>query len=475
MTDIDATAQPDLYQSATSGEYLRRIITETDMLSVDSAGDLMVEGCGAASLLQTFGSPLHIISEATLRLNYRRMFRMLAKAWGNRVGILYAIKANPHPAVRAILNQEGAGGDCFGYGEIFATFAGGADPRMISLNGANKTRRDLDEAVRRGIQVNVDDVGEVAELVDICTSRNASVRVSIRLKILPEEYKDRHADYFGGREGAYEQLASWKWGFSEDSAANLVARILAEPRLQLTGYMAHTGRVRNDPASYAEYTREFGRTVVALYERTGFWPPLIDIGGGWARRRDPESRSYVIGSFELEDHIDAAMAALKGELSRTGMPVPELWTEPGRAMVGNAGLLLGTIGRTKEDLGRCWVSVDISTNNLVRIDTSASAYHVLSASAMDRPFDGKALLVGPTCTESVINPAWRTPRGLRPGEAVAVLDTGMYSEAVSNQFNSIPRPATVLVSGGDAELIRERETVEDLFDKCIVPARLKRN
>ena len=114
-----------------------------------------------------------------------------------------------------------------------------------------------------------------------------------------------------------------------------------------------------------------------------------------------------------------------------------------------------------------------STNNLVRIDTSSSAYHVLSAQAMNRPFAVKAYLVGPTCTESVINPNWRTRLDLLPGEAVAVLDAGMYSEAVSNQFNSIPRPATVLVCAAKAELIRERETVEDVFAKCSIPSRLR--
>ena len=400
------------------------------------------------------------------------MHRALARAWGNRVNVLYAIKANPHPAIRAILNQEGAGGDCFGYNELFATFLGGADPRTVALNGNNKSPRDLAEAVKRGVIVNIDAASEIDDLVDICSRTNRTVRVNIRLKVLPEEYKSREADYFGGQESAYERLAAWKWGFSEDSAAGLIARIAQHPVLNLVGYMAHTGRVRNDPASYEEYTRAFGRIVVSLYERTGFWPSVIDIGGGWARRRDPESRSYEIKPVRPEQHVDIALAALKHELSGAGMPAPELWAEPGRLIVGNAGILLGTVGRTKEDLGRRWVSVDFSTNNLLRIDTSDSAYHVVSACGMDRPLAGKALLVGPTCAESVINSGWRVPEGLSSGEPVAVLDAGMYAEATSNQFNSIPRPATVLVSGTSAEIIRERETVEDVFAKCSVPHRL---
>jgi diaminopimelate decarboxylase len=130
------------------------------------------------------------------------------------------------------------------------------------------------------------------------------------------------------------------------------------------------------------------------------------------------------------------------------------------------------VGRIKQDLGHVWVNADFSTNNVMRVDTSGSAYHILAASGMHRPFSGTGRVVGPTCAESLLAEDRSMPENLRSGEPIVLLDAGMYSETTSTQLNGIPRPATVLVGGGSAEIIKERETVDDVFAKCRVPVRL---
>ncbi|MBM3571711.1 MAG: hypothetical protein FJX52_05005 [Alphaproteobacteria bacterium] len=140
-------------------------------------------------------------------------------------------------------------------------------------------------------------------------------------------------------------------------------------------------------------------------------------------------------------------------------------------MIGNAYVLLTRVGTIKHDDGLCWVHVDASTNDFMRIETSKAWYHILPASRMDLPMDRVADIVGGTCIPSILGAARPVP-DLQAGDCMAVLDAGMYAEAISNQFNSIPRPTTVLVSEAGCEVIKQRETVDDLFARHVVPGRL---
>ncbi|MBN1221933.1 MAG: hypothetical protein JXB23_01700 [Candidatus Aminicenantes bacterium] len=134
--------------------------------------------------------------------------------------------------------------------------------------------------------------------------------------------------------------------------------------------------------------------------------------------------------------------------------------------------MLARVGAVKHDLGMTWVNLDASTNNLMRIDTSQSAYHVFPASGMHRPATEHVTIVGETCIDSIFA-ANRLMPVLHRGDPVVILDAGMYAETVSTQLNGIPRPATVLVNGTEAEIIKERETVEDVFAKHRIPPRLQ--
>lgn len=446
------------------------LIEPDSALRIDQAGELTIEGQTVSSLLERFGSPCYAISESTLRSNFRRFHRAFASRWPGDVAVLYAIKANNNLAIRAILHEEGAGGDCFGMGELWATFEGGADPEKIVLNGNGKSTAELREALRLGVRVNVDNEAEIGELSALAQELGTTARVNLRLKVLPEGL-DQVSDYFGLN--VLEWAREYPWGFGVEQAARLVARILTTPSLELHGFHVHIGRGLREPEFYAAWSEEVAKVVARIHDLTGFAPTLLDIGGGYARHRDPESRSLELNPYTVEEYAEAITGALLGGFTKAGLPVPALWLEPGRYIVGDSVTLLGTVVAMKRDIGRVWVTADFSVNNLMRIETADSRYHVIPASRMLDAAAETVNVVGALCLGAPIGRNVRLP-ALEVGDRLAVLDAGMYAETSSTQMNGVPRPATVLLNGEQAEVVKRRETVEDVFAAHRIPDRLRR-
>jgi len=217
----------DLSSEQSPAEKLSKVLTQTDNLRVSDSGDLMIEGCLAEDLLKQFGSPLYVVSKTTLRDNFRRVYRAFSEFWPSSINILYAIKANNNLAIRAIMNQEGAGGDCFGEGELHATFAGGADPSRVVLNGSNKSPELIRKAVGMGVAVNIDSEDEITFLKQFARDLNTTARAKIRLKVHTEKFNAITSDYFG-----VDKLADYvkrvKGGFSLDTAEIIKERETVE-------------------------------------------------------------------------------------------------------------------------------------------------------------------------------------------------------------------------------------------------------
>ncbi len=462
----DAPAAASTGPSALDG-----ILTATDYLSAGADGTLCVDGCDAGALLEQFGSPLFVISERTLRHNYRRFRAAVVERWPwAPVNVLYAIKANNNLAVRAVMAQEGAGGDCFGEGELYATFAGGADPDRVVLNGSNKGYELLQDAVEANVRVNIDGEDEIGFLGEIAQKLGATARVNLRVRAIPDELGDQVSDYTGAP--IVQKTLDNQWGFSAAHACELVERIRRTPGLELEGYHHHLGRLLPGVEFHRTLANSLMRCVQEIFERTGFAPKLLDVGGGFPRQRDPESRQLRLDPTPIEEYIEAVTGELAAGFDRLGLPKPALWLEPGRFLAGNGAVLLGTVGEVKRDFGRTWVHADFSINNLMRIETSRSAYHVLAASRLTDPPSEDVKIVGSLCTGSPIARDYPMPK-LHRGDVLAVLDAGMYAETVSTQLNGVPRPATVLVNDATAELIKERETVLDVFARHRIPTRLR--
>ncbi|MER9121443.1 hypothetical protein NKH93_33810 [Mesorhizobium sp. M0954] len=468
MTEIPAERE---FLGSKPREHLTKVLTRTDPIEVSPDGDLIFDGYKAEDLLSEFGSPLYVVSEQTLRENFRRIKGGFERLWPNKVVVMFAIKSNNNPAIRAVIHQEGGGGDCFGLGELHSTFMGGADPDRIAMNGSNKTEAELRAAIEKGVNVNIDAVGEIGMLDTICADLGKVGSVALRIKCSPDSLVSSSSDYLGLARDVRTFLLREKWGFSVDAAVELVPEILKCRNLRMRGFSLHTPRFTQNPGLFATCTRAFAEAVIRIRDTTGYVPELIDIGGGWPRDRDPESRKHLLNTSSVENFAEAAVASLLDTFNIRRMPVPELRLEPGRFIVGNAVMLLGRVGQIKRDCGEVWVNVDFSTNNLPRIDTSGSAYHFLPASGMDRPYAEVSQIVGSTCIDSRMADNWPVPK-LAMGEPVAILDAGMYADSASTQFNSVPRPATVMISNGAVHMIKRRETVEDLYRNTSVPEHL---
>ena len=460
----------------TSAGRLRAVLSPSDELAVSDDGELMIEGARSSDLIARFGSPVYVFSEATLRTNYRRARAAFAAAWPGPVNVMFAIKCCPNFTVRAVLFDEGAGGDCFGIPEIEATFAGGADPAKIALNGGNKTPEELDRAAKHGITVNMDCAEEIDLVAAAARRAGKRIPVSIRLKVMPPEFTEFTSDAFLITGDFRAGLRRWKWGVGEETAVAMIERLRTIGGLDWTGWHAHYGRMSNRLENYRAFHGELGRMIGAIHARTGATPRVIDIGGGWARERDPESRSAGTRGAPVEDQASESVGALRLNLEAAGLDPSAiaLWVEPGRYIAGNAALMLTRVGMVKRDMGFVWINVEASENNLPAVCKEGSANHVTVATGMHRDETMEADVVGPICIPSVLAEGLKVPEDIATGDIMAILDAGFYAEGEASLINSVPLPASVLVSDGKAELIRRAQTWREVFAAQIIPDRLRR-
>ena len=454
----------------TSEQFLRRVLVESDQLSVLPPGELAIEGSRVSDLLSAYGSPLFVMSDTTLRQNVRRIRNAFESEWQAPVNIMYALKCNPNFAVRAVMHEEGAGGDCFGLGELEATFAGGADVDKIALNGSNKSDTVINRAIDLGVYINIDSEAEAVQIERLAARKQKEVRVNIRLKVIPEEYRNYSSDLINFSGDFREELRRLKWGVNEQTAVRMINNWASYPHLTLTGYHTHLGRLSQKLEDRVSYDREFGLVISRIFLETGFEPNLIDIGGGWPRDRDPESGSQELNPYSIEEYAKGTCRALRNSFMEAQIPLPELWLEPGRYIAGNAGTLLTTIESIKEEGNFKWVYVDASTNIMPLIGAVVEGTYncVVSATKMWEQIKDKADVVGPLCIPSVLHADCPLPP-VTKGDIIAILDAGMYAESDSNQLNWIPRPATVMVKDNLVGLVRQAETLESIFSTQRLP------
>jgi diaminopimelate decarboxylase len=446
----------------------------SEFIGADAQGRLYIEGCAARDLVRRFGSPLYVTSEAQIRHNYRRFVEAFGTRYReNRVLVLYALKANNNLAVRRIFHQEGAGCDCFGVAELWATFAGGADPRSVVLNGSNKPEEELREAVRLGVTVTVDCLEELEMLNQLAVAQGRVVPIHLRLKPRLEGF-DGVYGMFSDAVDVSHVVQTWKWGMTFAEALATARRAQGLPGVELAGLHCHIGRQTGQAAPYRAQVRAVVEQAAAMREQTGWTARVFDLGGGFAHGRDPEGRQSTAKVPPIEEFAETLTAALRAELHRLSFPPPVIEFEPGRFLVGNTTVLLGTVGIVKRtpELGRVWVNLDCSTNQLTRIMSRGDYYHIVAADKLNEPPTEQVDIVGPLCMPDVLG-SQRVLPPLQRGDLVAVLDAGMYAETTSSQFNGQPRPATVLVHGDAAEVIKTRDTVDDVFAHHRIPPRLQ--
>ena len=454
-----------------TGRSARDVVGRDGAIRVDEYGTLWIEGRAAPELAEEYGTPLYVTSEAQIRANVRRLREAFETRWP-RVTLLFATKSNANLAIRHVLVEEGVGGDCFGLGELTLSLRAGVAPELLVLNGSNKQLPELRAAVEAGVTINLDDPSELDAVAGL--ARELGRPADVCLRVLPFSYADP-ATLDPELANIAADTSHDKWGMDRQTIVDVVPKALESEWLRLRGLHLHVSRLRATPEAFELAARLIATCIAELHDRFGWQPELLDFGGGFPHERDPESGapsgSHAVGA--PEEYAEAVTSTLRAALADRSLREPNLLLEPGRRLVSNATVLLTSVGRVKRlpTGSTTWVNVDASTNHCPRVALQGYYYEIVHATKGCDAGELEVSVVGPTCVPDALGEQRSLP-ALGPGDLLAVLDVGGYAEVLSNQFNLLPRPATVLVDGDTCEVIRRRETIDDLLATQVVPERL---
>jgi diaminopimelate decarboxylase len=399
-------------------------------------GVLCAEKLPLDAIARRFGTPCFVYSGAAIEAAYGAFAAALR---GRDAMVCYSVKANSNLAVLALLAKLGAGFDIVSGGELARVLAAGGDPRRTVFSGVGKTDDEIALALRRSLLcINVESESELERVARV--ARRLGRRAPIALRVNPDIDARTHPYISTG-------LKRNKFGVPHGDAERLYRRAAAMPGIEIAGIGCHIGSQMLAPAPLAASARR----VVALVERlarAGIALRHIDLGGGFGIRYRRE-RPQPAAAF-----VRACLAALKGR--------PEsLILDPGRSIVGNAGVLLTRIEVLKRSGTRRFLVVDAAMNDLIR----PSLYGAWHEIAPVRKKAGKGAVydvVGPVC-ESADFLGHGRRLAVAEGDLLAVHSAGAYGMVMSSNYNTRPRAAEVLVRGSKAHLVRRRETVRELF------------
>jgi diaminopimelate decarboxylase len=441
----------------------RRYIDE--VLSI-ADGHLWIEGCDTTDLASQYGTPIYVVSETQLRANCRQLGALFGGYW--RVGpveLLPSLKANYTMALRQILNDEGAGCDVFGHGELQAALWSGVPGDKISVNGSAKNARLIELAVSVGARITLDSEQEL-DLVFAATERQQKT-ANIRLRVRPD-YRDLTGTSDLLPAMTIREAANiYKPGIEVSAAVRVGHRVLQHPNTRLTGLMTHLGRHSADPAVWSTMARTFGSVVVQLSDAWSPWRPLeLDIGGGFPAPRDP-SNPARLAAPPLENFAESTTGALLHALHAGGIDPAGmvLQIEPGRSLFANCGIHLSRVCHVKRQdrpVPRTWIELDTTEMFLPDLFMEHAYFRPLFASRADAKCLERVEIVGQSCNFDLLARDVEAP-AVACGDVIAFLDTGAYQDAAASNFNALTRPATVLVTEKRSALIKRHETLEEIF------------
>jgi diaminopimelate decarboxylase len=401
-----------------------------------SGGELHAEGVALAAIAERFGTPCYVYSRAALEGSFRAFDAAFA---GTRHLVCYAIKANSNLAVLNILARLGSGFDIVSGGELARVIAAGGDPRNVVFSGVGKTAAEMRAALEAGIRCfNVESAAELEALNAV--AGGAGRRAPISLRVNPDVDPKTHPYIATG-------LKESKFGVAFADAPALYRRAAALPHIDVQGIDCHIGSQVTDLSVYVEAA---GRVfdLVDRIERDGIALHHVDLGGGLGIR------------YRDEETIDAA--AYAGAIRQAlGGRRHELLFEPGRFLVGEAGVLLTRVVYLKPGEAHDYAIVDAAMNDLLRPALYA-AWHPVEPV---RPRAGDARrwqIVGPVC-ESGDFLAHDRKLALAAGDLLAVRAAGAYGFVMSSNYNSRPRACEVVVDGDRMHLARPRERASELY------------
>ncbi len=398
---------------------------------------LFAEDVPVANIAATVGTPCYIYSRATIE----RHWRAFDRAFGDHPHLVcYAVKANSNLAVLNLLARLGSGFDIVSVGELERVLAAGGDPGKVVFSGVGKRRDELERALELNIHCfNVESESELALLEQVAAERGQRAPVSLRIN--PDVDANTHPYISTG-------LKQNKFGIAVDQALAVYSRAAASPHLRVVGVDCHIGSQLTTVTPFVD-ALERVLALVARLEGQGVQIRHLDLGGGLGiRYRDEEPPLPA-------DHAAALMEHLRGK------PY-EILIEPGRAIVGNAGILVTRVELLKQGEEKSFAVVDAAMNDLLRPALYSAWQAIIPVEPRTQGESRRYDVVGPICETSDFLGKDRE-LNIEPGDLLAVRSAGAYGFAMSSNYNSRPRAAEVMVDGDRFQVVRWRERIVDLY------------
>jgi diaminopimelate decarboxylase len=404
---------------------------------VNERGHLEIGGCDVVDLAEQFGTPAYVYAEDDMRARARAY----VEAFQSRTDdfeVIYASKALPITAAYRVLAEEGLSMDVASGGELHLALKAGVGPQRIFMHGNNKTETELQYAFDAGIGYLVLDSFAEIERAERLLGRSQDVLIRVTPGIKPSTHSFVQTGQLDSKFG---------FGLEDGQAAEAVRRVQASPHLNLVGIHAHIG-------SQIFELEPYTRTIELLADFIDFDCRLLNVGGGlgiaYTAKDEPAS---------IDDYVDVKVRAVQ----QTFDPVPRIMIEPGRSLVGNAGITVYRIGTVKDIPGvRTYVSVDGGMSDNLRPMLYGSRYDAAIADRPEAAGTKVATIAGMHCESGDILIRDVSLPDPHVGDLLITPATGAYGYAMANNYNGVPRPPVIFCRDGEARVVVRRETYEDL-------------
>lgn len=404
-----------------------------------------------------FGTPAYVYSAGTIRENFRRLDRALAPL--DRM-ICYAVKANSNTAILDLLVREGAGFDIVSAGELFRVLKAGGRADRCTFAGVGKTAEEIAWALKRGIYcLNVESEPELERINAVAGSLGLVAPIALRVN--PDVDAQTHEFISTGK-------SKNKFGIGLDRASAVYAAAAAMPHLRIRGVQTHIGSQILDAGPFAEAAGKLAGLVADIHARHGI--EFFSIGGGIGIVYDRALASGDPAWWQSPDHPhritpEDYAAAIVPVLAPLGL---KILFEPGRFIVGNAGVVLSTVQYVKTTPAKTFAIVDSAMNDLIRPALYEGWHEIVPLEESRAPLVPMDV-VGPVCESGDFFAQDRDLPPLAPGDRIAVLSSGAYGFVMSSNYNSRPLLPEILVDGKSMHLIRRRQSLEDLVGGETIP------
>lgn len=418
---------------------------------LNEAGHLLIGGCDAIELAHEYQTPLVVYDVSQIRQQIRAFKRVFEE---NDVSyaVSYASKAFAAVAMYQVVNQEGAHIDVVSGGEMYTAIQAGFPMERASFHGNNKSYDELVMAVKNHVGVIVvDNFHEIDLLSQVLNELDAKTKVMIRITPGISAHTNKYIQT--------GQVDS-KFGFdlASGQADEALQKVLANPRMDLIGLHAHIGSQIFEVAGFEGVANKLVEVADHWQKKFGYQAKVINVGGGFGIR-------YVKDDQPLrpEQFVDAIIKAIKKAVKPTNLGKPAIWIEPGRSIVGPAGYNLYTVGSRKDLPGlKSYVTVDGGMGDNIRPALYQAKYETVLASDPQAPLIEHVRLAGKYCESGDILCQDQALPKTKPGDVLAMLDTGAYGYSMASNYNRNPRPAVVFAENGHSQVVIKRETFADL-------------